>query len=273
MAAMASRLDWSIAADPLRRIGHAIEFHAEIGSTNDRAREALQLPGGDGLAIVADLQTAGRGRRGRSWTSPAGANLLVSVGVRPAATLPDPGLLGFAAALATREACAILVPNAGLQIRWPNDVVDASGRKVAGLLVETALEGDALVEAVIGIGINANWLPGEMPAELAERATSLRALLGQPVDRVQLLSLLLGALDGELAALERRESPLTRLRASSWLDGREVVVDVGTELIEGRVSGLAADGSLLLDTALGHRALAVGEVVRVADRPVAGLPA
>ena len=75
---------WSAAADPSRRIGRAVEFHAEIDSTNDRAREALDEPGvGDGLAVVADLQTAGRGRRGRTWTSPSGVNLMLSVAVRP----------------------------------------------------------------------------------------------------------------------------------------------------------------------------------------------
>ncbi len=101
---------WSAAADPSRRIGRTVEFHAEIGSTNDRAREALAAGGGDGLAVVADLQTAGRGRRGRTWSSPAGVNLMVSVGVRPRIEGSDAGLLGIAAALAVRDACAAQVP-------------------------------------------------------------------------------------------------------------------------------------------------------------------
>ena len=107
-----------------------------------------------------------------------------------------------------RDACARFAPDAGLAIRWPNDVVDRDGRKVAGLLVETALEGEELVEAVIGIGINVNWPVSEMPAEIAERATSLLELTGAPIDRVELLRSLLDALGAEVAALERGETPL-----------------------------------------------------------------
>src|SRR6185503_209649 len=118
---MTDAADWSRAADPARRLGHAIEFHLEIASTNDRSREALSEPGGEGLAVVADLQTAGRGRRGRAWISPAGANLLFSVAWRPAIAPRLAGLLGGSAALAALDACADLVPDEGLSIRWPND--------------------------------------------------------------------------------------------------------------------------------------------------------
>ena len=267
MRRMTDRADWSRAIDPERRIGHGVEFHTEIGSTNDRARAALGEPGGEGLAVVADLQTAGRGRRGRTWISPPGANLLFSVAWRPSMAPRLVGLLGVAAALAVRDACAALAPDGALAIRWPNDVVDADGRKVAGLLVETALEGGELAEAVVGIGINVNWLPSEMPAEIAGSATSLRAILGSPVDRVALLDRVLDALDAEVRALERGETPLARLRAASWLDGRDVEVDTGAETITGRAAGIADDGSLLVDAEVGRVALSVGEVARV-NEPV-----
>jgi BirA family biotin operon repressor/biotin-[acetyl-CoA-carboxylase] ligase len=263
MRQMTEPADWSHAADPARRIGHAVEFHPEIPSTNDRARAALREPGGKGLAVVADLQTAGRGRRGRRWISPAGANLLVSVALQPAIPQRLAGVLGVAAALAVRDACASFAPDAGLAIRWPNDVVDRDGRKLAGLLVETALEGGELAEAVLGIGINVNWHPADMPPELGDGATSLLVLVGGPVDRVDLLGRLLGALDDEVQALERGESPLERLRARSWLDGRTVEVDTGAEMITGRAAGIADDGSLLLDADVGRLALSVGEVARV----------
>jgi BirA family biotin operon repressor/biotin-[acetyl-CoA-carboxylase] ligase len=269
---MTDPADWSRAADPVRRIGCAIEFHAEIASTNDRSREALAEPGGEGLAVVADLQTAGRGRRGRTWISPAGANLLFSVAWRPVIAPRLAGLLGGAAALAARDACAALVPDAGLAIRWPNDVVDGDGRKVAGLLVETALEGGELTEAVVGIGINVNWLPAEMPPEIEGNATSLQVLLGSSIDRVALLARVLDALDAEVGVLERAESPLPRLRAASWLDGREVEVDTGAATITGRVAGIADDGSLLLDAEVGRLALGVGEVVRVHEAVPAAVP-
>lgn len=263
MRPMFATEDWARAADPGRRVGRAVEFHAEIGSTSDRAREALRRPGGEGLAVVADLQSAGRGRRGRRWTSPAGANLLVSLALRPAIAPGLAGLLGIATALAVRDACAGAAPDAGLALRWPNDVVDRDGRKVAGLLVETALEGEELVEAVVGIGINVNWPASEMPVELRGRATSLLELSGARVDRVALLRSLLDAVAGEVIALERGDTPLVRARTTSWLDGRLVEVDTGAGTIGGRAAGIADDGSLLLDAELGRVVLSVGEVVRV----------
>jgi BirA family biotin operon repressor/biotin-[acetyl-CoA-carboxylase] ligase len=254
---------WPMAADPSRRIGHSVEYHAEIGSTNDRAREALQEPGGDGLAVVADLQTAGRGRRGRSWASPAGVNLMVSVGLRPRLEPAAAGLLGIVSALAVRDACAAELPGAELRVKWPNDVVAADSRKLAGLLVETTLEDGRLADAVIGTGINVNWRRAEMPDDVAARATSLLELGGTVVDRVALLARLLEALDAEMAALERGESPVARLASVSALDGRRVTVDLGADRLDGRAAGISDEGLLLLDTELGRVALAIGEVTSV----------
>jgi BirA family biotin operon repressor/biotin-[acetyl-CoA-carboxylase] ligase len=263
---------WSRVADPARRVGRSVEFHDEIGSTNDRARAALREPGGDGLAVVADLQTAGRGRRGRAWVSPAAVNLAVSVGVRPLLEPSRAGLLGIAAAVATRDACAALAPGATLGIRWPNDVVTSSGEKVAGLLVETAVEDGQLVEAVIGIGINVNWRREAMPDEFAARASSLADVAGRELDRTALLGVLLDALDAELAALERGGSPVDRFRSVSVLDGRRVAVDLGEDVLEGIAAGIGDDGALLVDTVAGRVALTIGEVVSVRDADPAEVP-
>jgi BirA family biotin operon repressor/biotin-[acetyl-CoA-carboxylase] ligase len=257
---------WPMAADPSRRIGRAVEFHPEIGSTNDRARDALREPNGDGLAVVADLQTAGRGRRGRTWESPAGVNLMVSIGLRPRIDASAASMLGIAAALGVRDACAAEAPGHDLLVKWPNDVVDADGLKLAGLLVETAMEDGRLAEAVIGVGINVNWPRSEMPPNVRERATSLRELAGHEVDRVALLGRLLAALDAAVAALERGESPVARLRAVSAIDGRQLTVDLGPERLEGRAAGISDEGFLLLDTQAGRVALAIGEVVAVRDQ-------
>lgn len=257
--------DWDSAADPERRVGRVVEFHPEIGSTNDRARAAVAEPGGDGRAVVADLQTAGRGRRGRGWVSPSGVNLMVSVGLRPRLAASRAGLLGIVSAVAVRDASASLLPDDVLRVKWPNDVVAADGRKVAGLLVETAVSGDRLGEAIVGMGINVNWPAAEMPPELAGRAVSLCDLAGRPLDRVELLRRLLPALDRELTALEGGESPLERLATVSALDGRQVTVDTGSEQVDGRVAGIVEDGQLLLDTPDGRRAIAVGEVVSVRE--------
>src|SRR6476659_8562875 len=164
---MANDLHWSNAGDPGRRLGRTVEFHPTIGSTNDRAWELIRQ-GDEGTAVVADLQTAGRGRRGRSWTSPPGVNLMVSVGVRPNISAADAWLLGAATALSVLGACTSQLPLAErgeLAVKWPNDVVDSRGRKLAGLLLETAITQDRVSEAVLGGGMNVNWPSAEMPQE------------------------------------------------------------------------------------------------------------
>jgi BirA family biotin operon repressor/biotin-[acetyl-CoA-carboxylase] ligase len=255
--------EWQRAADPGRRIGSRVEHHATIASTNDRAWQLLADGQPDGLAVVADLQTAGRGRRGRAWSSPAGVNLMTSVALRPRLPAARASLLGIAAALAVRDACSSLVPGADLLVKWPNDVVTPDGRKMAGLLLETRLDGAELAEAVIGMGINVNWRVADMPPELANRAASLCDLAGSEVSRVALLAALLAALDRELAALEHGDSPIDRLGAVSALEGRDVSIDLGERLVEGRVVGYTDEGLLQLDTDSGLHALAIGEVVAV----------
>jgi BirA family biotin operon repressor/biotin-[acetyl-CoA-carboxylase] ligase len=246
--------------DPARRVGSSVEYHEQIGSTNDRARERLHA-GDDGVVVVADLQTAGRGRRGRSWQSPPGLNLMLSVGLRLDLPTDAAWQLGASAALAVRQACA---PYADLQVKWPNDLVTHDGAKVAGLLLETALAEDRLVQAIIGVGINVNWRRAEMPAEIAPRATSLREVAGAEVDRTALLGRLLDELQAELLGLERSESPLARLRAASWLDGRPVRVTAEENDVEGVVAGIGEDGALMIETERGRRAVSYGEVVAVA---------
>lgn len=256
--------DWTAAADAARRVGRAIEVHGEIGSTNDRARELLDEAAPDGVAVLAERQTAGRGRRGRIWQSPAGVNLTVSVGIRPRLPAERAGLLGIAAALAVRQACSVNLP---LLVKWPNDVVDADGLKVAGLLLETAIVDGAIVAAVIGMGINVNWRRARMPVEVAASATSLADIAGRDLDRVDLLRRLLTALDDEIAALDRGESPVERFAAVSWLRDRDVLVSLGERSVAGHVTGVATDGSLLLDAGDGPLALSVGEVVQVRSAP------
>jgi BirA family transcriptional regulator, biotin operon repressor / biotin---[acetyl-CoA-carboxylase] ligase len=246
--------------DPARRVGRRLEYHERIGSTNDRARELLGA-GEDGIVVVADLQTAGRGRRGRSWHSPPGLNLMLSAGLRVGLPAGAAWQLGASTALAVREAS---MPYADLQVKWPNDLVTRDGAKVAGLLLETAMADERVVEAIIGVGINVNWRRADMPAEIAARATSLRDLTGAEVDRTALLRRVLESLDAEVLALERGESPLARLRAASWLDGRPVRVTAAESDVEGVVAGIGDDGALVVETERGAQVISYGEVVAVA---------
>jgi BirA family biotin operon repressor/biotin-[acetyl-CoA-carboxylase] ligase len=250
-----------------------VEFHASIGSTNDRAWELLRA-GSDGVAVVADLQTAGRGRHGRTWSSPAGLNLMVSVGIQPRLLVTDAWQLAFGAALAVRAACESALAQrsaAGIALKWPNDVVGNDGRKLAGILIETAVSGDLIAEAVVGAGINVNWASAEMPHEIAGTSTSLSDMAEAVVDRVALLGAYLATLDTEVAGIEGGSSPLERFRNASWLTGREVRVSVADGEAAGTVAGIGDHGSLLLQTDAGLEQLGWGEVVQV--RPSGAEPA
>ena len=254
---------FAAAARPGRRIGHAVELHEAIGSTSDRARSLLDEPGGPGTAVVAELQTDGRGRRGRTWTSPAGRNLAVSVAFRPRMAASDAWRLGLAAALAARDACRTV---AAIDLKWPNDLVASGGRKVGGLLVETEIDGERVSAAVIGIGINVNWPVAEMPAEISGSATSIEELTGARVDRGALLAALLERLDVELTAIDTGTALLDRYRAACRTLGSEVTVEIGARMIEGVAVAIDDAGGLVVRTPSGAETVTSGEVTRV--RPV-----
>ncbi|HVM24061.1 MAG TPA: biotin--[acetyl-CoA-carboxylase] ligase [Candidatus Limnocylindrales bacterium] len=252
---------WTDAARTGRRVGHLVEAHDSIGSTNDRVRELLAR-GGAGIAVVAERQTAGRGRRGRSWESPPGLNLTASVGVEPALAASDSGRLGMAVALAVRDACSAAA-GAPADLKWPNDVVAPDGPKLGGLLLETAVAGDRLTGAVIGFGINVNWRRADMPAELAASATSLAEVAGRAVDRIALLAAILGRLEDELDAVESGRSPRDRYRVACVTLGGVVTVETSNGTVDGLAIDVDEAGSLVVDGADGLVAISSGEVVRV----------
>ncbi|MGZ8481657.1 MAG: biotin--[acetyl-CoA-carboxylase] ligase [Candidatus Limnocylindria bacterium] len=253
---------WQDAALAGRRIGHLIEAHASIGSTNDRARELLAVPGADGVVVVAEEQTAGRGRRGRAWLSPSGRSLAVSAAVRPSLAARDAWQLGPSTALATAAACDAIGP---VGLKWPNDVVTDRGRKVGGILIETLVDGEALSGAVIGVGLNVNWRSAEMPDEIRDAATSLADLAGHEVDPVALLSRLLDALSDEITRAERGESPLERYRRRCTTLGQTVDVAVGNATIRGRAVDLDPLGALIVEAVDGRHVLSSGEMLHVRE--------
>ncbi len=243
------------------RVGHRIERHEVIGSTNDRARQLLEAPDGDGVVVVADEQRSGRGRRGRAWISPPGVNLLLSVAIRPRLPAADAWRLGLATALAVADACETVAPVA---LKWPNDLVAAAdGRKIGGMLIETMVEGDALRGAVLGMGINANWRRADMPPDIAAGATSLADVAGEAVDRERLLGSLLAALEREIAVVEAGASPLERYRARCATLGSTVTVDTGDGIVTGLAVDLDESGALVLDAGGVRHVVSGGEVVRL----------
>jgi BirA family biotin operon repressor/biotin-[acetyl-CoA-carboxylase] ligase len=235
-------------------IGHPHVHHRLTDSTNERARELAIAGAPHGTLVTADEQSAGRGRQGRAWVAPPGRALLMSLVVRD--LREQHALLPLSAAVAVCEACEA---SAGVEcrIKWPNDVwID--GRKVAGILVEgRPHEG----WAVLGIGLNVTTGPEELPDELREIATSLRAAAGEaraagdvaaslPAVRAELVARLdswLTRSPGEVIAAWRERDALRGHRVR-WPGG------------EGEAAGIADSGALLVETAGGRVELDAGEV-------------
>lgn len=247
-----------------------VRWSAETGSTN--ADLAALAAGGapEGVVLVADHQTAGRGRLGRTWTAPAGSSLLLSVLLRPSAPVGHAHALTTAVALAAREACAE-VAGVTPALKWPNDLVvsvpGAGGaeRKLAGVLAESTLAGDQLDAVVVGIGLNVNW-PRDLPEEIADLATALNHLVGTAVDRADLLAALLLGLDRRYTALLApggRAALRDEEHAASATLGRRVRVLRAHDELEGVAVGFTDDGALRLEVDTDVLVVPVGDVVHL----------
>src|SRR5262245_45174504 len=181
----------TLASGRLGIFAHQILWYPEVGSTNDVAGAMADRGAAEGLVVLADRQTAGRGRLGRSWASPSGAGIYVSVVLRPSTTVA--ALLTIAAGVAVAEGIAsatALSPH----VKWPNDV-HVGGRKLAGILAEGAVG-----HVVLGIGINVQ--SAAYPADIATRATSIEAELSRPVDRGLVLAECLAAMASRYRELQ-----------------------------------------------------------------------
>lgn len=218
-------------------------------STNAVALEAAQSGTPDGTVVVADRQTAGRGRLARRWESPGGHNLYCSIVIRHIPASERLGWLPLIAATATAAAVRKLT-GLRLSLKWPNDVM-VGAKKVGGILCESHEIGTANGCVVIGIGVNVNWPEHEMPAEIRAVATSLAAHMRAPVDRVRLLTTLL--LELETRVDQWRTGDLTTLaeeyRTHCGTIGQPVRIELGAgAVIEGTVIAIEPDGSLRVST-------------------------
>ena len=233
-------------------VGQAIRFFPSVGSTNDLLKNEARAGAAEGLVFVTDEQLAGRGRRGRSWTAPAGTSLLVSVLLRPTWLLPqDAFLLTMLAAVAAAE--ALETTGLHIDLKWPNDL-QIEGRKLGGILVETEITTHGLAWAVIGCGININWNPVVVP-ELAHTATSLSARLGQHVARRPLLHALLTTLDTGYAELRRgaKSALVNTWRGRLNTLGQQVRAETPQGVLHGFAEDVTSDGGLVICDRTGRR--------------------
>lgn len=246
---------------PQRPDGRIAITRASCPSTQDIVR-AQGLGGAPaGTIAVTDHQTAGRGRRGRTWVDPPGRALMFSYLARPRRPLETLAPLPLVVGVSLAETLP-LEP----ALRWPNDLV-LRGGKLGGILVELVTPPEGEPFAVIGIGINANLAADELPPTDRLPATSLLVAGGAPVDRAALLDRLLLALDRDLALFDAEglEPFVPRFAAVDALRGRTITLRLGTGEVHGVAEGIDATGRLLVD-GTPH---AAGEVERVLDEPSA----
>lgn len=236
-------------------VGRSLEHYTVIDSTNRRATEWARDDAPDGALVLAEEQTAGRGRLGRRWHAPAGSALLMSLVLRPNLDPPQAQRATMICSLGAVEA-ARQVAGLSVQVKWPNDLV-IDGRKVGGILTELGAEGKALTHVVVGMGINVNVDVSHLPQVMVP-ATSLKAEAGGGVSRVALLCRLLEGIERRYLAMQDGCSPHAEWRAHLSTLGTAVRVGTPDDLIEGIAVDVDPDGALIVESTDGrqHRVLA-----------------
>ena len=243
-----------------RYIGRSLRSLGECESTNLFARRLLasQNPPEHGTIVSADYQWGGRGRNGRAWQTPAGLSLLFSIILYPEKCRTD---APFRATMAASVAVASALREAGFDgcsIKWPNDILSPDGRKICGILSETA-SGGGIAALITGIGINVNQAAEDFAPALADSAASLRMLRGDRVSRLEILASVLEKLEESLA-MPADELFSVWERLCSTL-GHSVRVRMGGEALVGQALGLEKDGRLIVRFASGHlEAISSGDV-------------
>ena len=243
-----------------KRLGCEVRFLQETESTNRDVDAAAQAGAAEGLLIMADSQTAGRGRMTRTWFSPPEANLYFSLLLRPDVEIATVPSLPLVVGLAVAEAIAACVPALLPKIKWPNDIL-INEKKICGILCELQTKQDRVDYIVVGIGVNVNLSADQVSDELKERATSILIENGEPLKREQLLATILNRLEpiyDNWRAFGFK--PLVQnINTLDALRGLSIRVDHSGSPIEGIASGIQADGSLLLQTANGLVPIYSGE--------------
>ena len=221
-------------------------YYREIDSTNNQARRLASKGYPEGTVVVAEMQTAGRGRRGRTWYSPNGQGIYMSVILRPMLPLKEISRVSILTAVAITETFATEL-DLQARIKWPNDIF-INGRKIAGILSEAVTDMDSIEYIVVGIGLNINNKFREFPDDFRTAATSVLTEHKLPGSRVKLLQTLLLNLERHYQALLAGQfaSTLEQARTLSMVIGQEVRLDTINGFIVGRAFDIDDNGYLLI---------------------------
>jgi BirA family biotin operon repressor/biotin-[acetyl-CoA-carboxylase] ligase len=257
-----------------RTIGRQLYLFGAVDSTNAKLRALARSGAAEGTAVLAEGQTAGRGRRGQPWFSPSGVNLYASVLFRPPLPPREIGVFSFIASLALSD--VVRAHGVDVAIKWPNDVL-VGGRKIGGALMECGMRGEAIDHVIAGVGANLNVEAGVLRAALGKsglHATSLSAVTGREIDRNVFAAAFLNALDAwyETWRLGGAGPILHAWRDRDILTGRRVEIRGvraaaagAAEPFEARVLGIDAAGGLVVRNTLGVTQTLVSDEVRILD--------
>ena len=253
--------------DHLRKLirgemGRDIVWLGMVDSTNSFAMELADKGASHGTIVIADRQTKGRGRMGRTWISPSGGNIYMSVILAPPMELAQATLLTIMAGVAC---CRALRNTTGLpvEIKWPNDLMVAH-KKLGGILTEIKSSGDTILYAVMGIGINVNAELRNFPPEVRSAATSVRNEMGKTESRAFLMAEILNELDRwhHVFVQKGKEKLLNEWRELTSMMGRPVQVTMGEEIVKGLALDVDDEGMLIVKLPSGTlRRITFGELV------------
>lgn len=250
----------------LRELIHEVLLFDHLGSSNQLALEmaAGGLPGG--IVILAESQKAGKGRLGRSWFSPPGQNIYLSLLIRPYLPQREYPLFSPAAAVGMVNGIEGLL---GLKtgIKWPNDIMYRE-KKLGGILIESKTTGDQNMPLVIGAGLNVNIETMSFPAELQISATSLKVELGRTIDRTDLIIALLEGIGDQIFNLQegKKEDMLQQARQRSLTLGKRIRVNTVHHVVVGWADAIEEDGSLIIRQGDGRmRKIILGEITHLRE--------
>ncbi len=251
-------------------LGRNIYCFNQITSTNDFAKKLLEQNAPEGTLIIAEYQTQGRGRLGRSWLAPPGKALLFSLILKPETPMKKIGLVSLLASIAVAEAMESLV-NVKPALKWPNDIL-LNNKKICGILLETVTNNfsDLCSFIILGVGINLTQQVEDFPKDIKATATSLLIETGQKIDRLNLLSTILSILEDKYLRFKNGEDTFI---GQEWLQycpfvNQSIYIKMNHDELRGIFAGLDQNGSLLLkDAANNIRKISYGEIIKCEKQP------